>query len=159
MTDLFSGTHIVFAHWEKSPDELCDSSITTIPMDSHHRGKFCYAFWKEKNLKNSFLAFCDHCLPQMWFGVTLFNYRCIIFYLGMCTCILFCWVPVLHYGINNGWKQKPFYQDSWFIPSFPCKLSIDGRPVWRVILFLLLGLQDEYTPDNTTSNKPLVILL
>lgn len=131
---MFNGTYIVFAHWERSWDELCDSSITRIPIDSHHR-RFCYAFWKENNLKNSLLAFCDHCLPQMWFGVTLFNYMCIIFYVGMCTCIILCWVPILLYGINNGWKQKPSFGGSWCIPLFPCtcKLSIDWRPAWRVI--------------------------
>lgn len=140
MTDMFSGTYIVFAHWERSGDELCDSSITRIPIDSHHRGKFCCAFWKENNLKNSLLAFCDHRLPQMWFGVTLFNYMCIIFYVGMCACIILYWVPVLHYDINNGWKQKPSYEDSRFILLFPCiyKLSIDGRPAWRVILVCCL---------------------
>lgn len=133
---MFNGTYIVFAHWERSRDELCDSSITRIPTDSHHRGKFCYAFWKENSLKNSLLAFCDHCLPQMWFGVTLFNYMCIIFYVSMCTCIILCWVPISHYGINNGWKQKPSFGGFWCIPLFPCtcRLSIDWRPAWRVIL-------------------------
>lgn len=50
---MFHGTYIVFAYWERSQDDLYDSSITEKAVGSHHKVKFCYVFRKKNDLKNT----------------------------------------------------------------------------------------------------------